>query len=201
MTDYCINLNLDIEPIDGVETLQNCINDSTEYVHYHSTLVLNSKYIVFLLKLGLVIDHIEIFHSTPNMFTPIHSDIGQVPFTPGDIVKLNYVYGGKDSVMNWWEPIAGATHTLSPTRNNDENSPGSIPAGPIIGESHGYKVKDLNWLHSSSIGHPSIVQVGIPHNVQNREEERYCLSVVLLKDGKRLTMSDAKAIFAQYIIA
>jgi hypothetical protein len=199
MTDYCINLNLDIEPIDGLETLHNCIKDSTEYVHYHSTLNLNSKYIIFLAKLGLVIDHIEIFHSVPELFTPIHSDVSQVPFTKGDIIKLNYVYGGKNSVMNWWKVNEGVTHTVS--LNSREDNTGGMNSETIKGEAHNYKLEDLTWLHSSAIGHPSIVQVGIPHNIQNREEERYCLSVVLLKDGKRLTMSDAKAIFAQYIIA
>ena len=198
MTDYCINLNLDVEPIDNVGILQSLVKDSTEYFHIFSTLNLNSKYILFLTKLGIVIDHIEIFRSIPNMFTPLHTDVSQLPSTPGDFVKLNYVYGGKDSVMNWWSVNDGVNHTVS---INAENNTGGIDAEPIKGESHAYKFEDLTWLHSSSIGHPSIVQVGIPHNVQNREEERYCLSVVLLKDGKRLTMSDAKAIFAQYIIA
>jgi hypothetical protein len=197
MTDYCINLNLGIEPVDNVETLQSLIKDSTEYFHIFSTLNLNSKYILFFAKLGIVIHHIEIFHSTPGMFTPLHKDVSQVPFTPGDIVKLNYVYGGKDSVMNWWSVNDGVDHIVSV---NAENNTGRIDSGPIKGESHAYKFEDLTWLYGSSIGHLSIVQVGIPHNVQNREEERYCLSVVLLKDGKRLTMSDAKEIFAQYIV-
>jgi len=197
MTDYCINLNLGIEPIDGVETLKNCIKDSTDYVHYHNTLVLNSKYIVFLAKLGLVIDHIEIFHATPELFTPIHRDISQVPFTAEDFVKLNYIYGGKDSVMNWWKVNEGAMHTPG---IYGEGNTGAFEYQSVKGEAHSYKFEDLTWLYGSSIGHPSIVQVGIPHNVQNRDEDRYCLSVVLLKDGKRLTMSDAKEIFAQYIV-
>ena len=198
MTNYCINLNLDIEPIDNVGTLQSLIKDSTEYFHICPTLNLNSKYILFFAKLGIVIDHIEIFHSTSGMFTPLHRDVSQVPFTPNDFVKLNYTYGGKNSVMNWWSINEGITHTVA---INAENNTGSIDSNTIKGESHAYKFEDLTWLHGQSVGHPSIVQVGIPHNVQNREEERYCLSVVLLKDGKRLTMSDAKAIFAQYIIA
>jgi len=197
MTDYCINLNLDIEPIDGLAVLQNAVKDSADYFSIHSSLILNSKYIVFLLKLGIIIDHVEIFHSTPGMFTPLHSDVSQVPFTPKDYVKLNYVYGGKDSVMNWWKLNEGATYSVS---INAENNTGGVNYEPIKGESHAYKLEDLTWVHGSIIGHPSIVQVGIPHNVQNREEERYCLSVVLLKDGKRLTMSDAKEIFAQYIV-
>jgi hypothetical protein len=198
MTDYCINLNLDIEPIDGVEVLQNCIKDNTDYFSIHPFLILNSKYILFLAKLGIVIGHVEIFHSTPEMFTPLHSDVSRASFTPKDMVKLNYVYGGKDSVMNWWSVNDGVNHIVS---INAENNIVGFDAQPIKGESHAYKFEDLTWLYGSSIGHPGIVQVGIPHNVQNREEERYCLSIVLLKDGKRLTMIEAKEIFAQYIVA
>ncbi len=63
-----------------------------------------------------------------------------------------------------------------------------------------YKIDQVDLIDKQPVNFPSIVQVGIPHNIHNFEEPRYCLSLVLKKqDNTRLTMAESIEIFKQYL--
>ena len=189
MNNYCLNLKLELEPITGVETLKNIVKDSTDYYRRAEPVeILNSKFIIFLAKLGLIVSNIGVYYTPPKTFGLVSSDASKIPFTPNDMVSLYYEYNGLDSTMNWYSAKEGATAMEVPL---DVWLPGQ---GEV------YKSDDVTWLAERSIINPAIIQVGTLHNVITREEDLYRLVIVLAKDGKRLTMADAKEIFAKYIV-
>lgn len=193
MNDFCIDIDLQLEPLTNPTILKTI--DQTLYMHVFSAIeILNPKFIVAMNKLGLVINHAEIFHSKPNEFTPIHRDVSNLPTASNDtydFIKLNYIYGGENSLMKWYD----VKENIEPYNSNIYNNQSSVNV-----TSDSYRKDDVLIAHEQVVKFPSIVQVGIPHNVQNTNEDRYCLCIVLTKNGKRIPMSDAKTIFRDYIV-
>ena len=158
---YCFDIDLDIpvlKPDINLASIKDYHNKFTvtEYV--------NIELVKFFKQRNLVLlPYIEIFSSEPNYVGPIHVDVGH-----GDFAKLNYVFGGKDSKMNWYEPIT-LDKPVETTLGNREY---------IYYADH-----EVKHLHSQTIGinRPSVVQVGVPHNSTNYSEHRYCVSLVFHK--------------------
>ena len=193
MTDYCIDLDLGLGPIVNVEDLHKI--DKSTYMHvYKITELINPKLIVKLLKMGLTLNHAEIFYSPPSFNAVIHTDISSTFAVddPNDFVKLNFIYYGNDSTMNWYEPIEGAKPDIKDVPN--------IYEGKVDVTAEYYNLTNVKLLHQQKVNFPSIVQVAIPHNSTTKTEERFCIGIIILKDGKRITMQHAKEIFKQYII-
>ena len=129
----------------------------------------------------LVIYTTAVFYSKPNVETPIHVD-----GPPGDYVKLNFVLGGQSSKMNWYHL----------------KDPANIPAlkQTSLGTNYiSYDRSELDFVGEHKFYRPTIVQVGIPHNVSNGPEHRYCISLSLMQGRQRLTMDRALDIFSKYI--
>jgi hypothetical protein len=63
-----------------------------------------------------------------------------------------------------------------------------------------YKDFEVNLIESAPIKNPTIVQVGVPHNVINVTEDRLCVSLVIAKKGLRqkVRMQQALDIFKDY---
>lgn len=192
MNTFCVDLNIGIEPLANPDMLKNL--DKDLYMHVFPTVgYVNPAFIIFMNKLGVVVDHIEIFYSHANYFTPIHRDVNKAPTDTEnvyDFIKLNYLYGGKNSLMKWYKPLENVQPINKQIPNNQNT---------VYVTSDGFRLNDIELLHEQAINFPSIVQVGIPHNVQNFDEDRYCLCVVLTKNGKRLSMNNAIDIFKEYI--
>jgi hypothetical protein len=129
------------------------------------------------------IEVVEVFYLFPNDAMSIHSDRS----IPGDYAKLNWIYGGKDSVMKWYKILTAST---APTYTTPINSP-----------SLQYKPYEVELVHTQQVGHPSLVQVGCPHNVVNGPEERFCVSIVFKHKStrNRVTMYEALEVFKKYI--
>ena len=50
----------------------------------------------------------------------------------------------------------------------------------------------FDMIDKQTVKFPSIVQAGIPHNIINYSEPRWCLSIVLVRStGERLTMKES----------
>jgi hypothetical protein len=104
----------------------------------------------------------------------------------GDFAKMNWVFGGKDSTMNWYEPIVS-----------------DKPVETTLGNRNYiyYNTNEVNHKLSHTIGidRPSVVQVGVPHNSTNYFEHRYCVSLVFFRIAKglpRLSMSESHDVFS-----
>lgn len=159
--------------------MQNCVNIN---LHIHPLRSdINPDLISLLQSLSLKITHAELFYSGIFHFTPIHTD-----YFGGDYVKLNYVFGGRNSLMHWWKqkPNISKVGAVTPLNTNYIN----------------YLQDEVEQIDSQPVNFPSIVQVCIPHNVKNYEEPRYCLSLVLCKqDNTRPTMAESIELFKDYL--
>jgi hypothetical protein len=182
MKKFCFDINLDIPLLKPEINLYNI----TEYHNkFTVTEYINSELVKFFKQRDLVLlPYIEIFHSIPHYTGPIHIDVGH-----GDFTKLNYVYGGKDSTMNWYEPLI--------TNNNSQYT---LENREYI---H-YNDNQVKHVHSQVVGinKPSIVQVGVPHNSTNYDEDRYCVSLVFFRIAKglpRLSMNESLEVFSDLL--
>jgi hypothetical protein len=180
----CLNINLDINPLrEGV-----IINSygTTEYTKLNLNDI-NHDLISFLSTLNLTISWAVIFYTAPFDFTRIHDDADYIT-NGNDYIKLNYVFGGHNSVMCWWKQKDNVSNTSSNTVGD-------------FGEYYkSFKLHQVDLIDEQQVKFPSIVQVGIPHNIKNFEEPRYCLSLVLRKQDKtRLTMAESVELFKQYL--
>lgn len=121
----------------------------------------------------------ELFFSPPNANTTIHTDDHG-----GDIIKLNWIIGGRGSLMRWWKPLV------------DKPLAYTIHAGPTTR----YDRKEVELLHSAEIKQPSMVQVGIPHSILNTGENRWCISLIPTRkeNNQRLTWAEGLEIFGSY---
>jgi len=112
---------------------------------------------------NLYIKDWEIFYSPPGRLMGIHSD-GFYPFI--DFIKLNYVYQGNNSLMKWYKLKNNVIlekkfnkHLVSTTPLNYEQT---------------------DFVFQAPIGLPSLVNVGVPHSVDNVKniQGRWCISLI-----------------------
>lgn len=179
MKHYYFDIDLDIpvlKPNINLSNIKDYHNKFTviEYV--------NPEIVKFFKQRNLVLlPYIEIFNSKPNYVGPIHVDVGH-----GDFAKMNWVFGGKDSTMNWYEPTVSDKPVATTLGNRDYIY---------------YDTTEVNHKLSHTIGidRPSVVQVGVPHNSTNYSEHRYCVSLVFFRIAKglpRLSMSESHDVFS-----
>ena len=138
---------------------------------------ISSEYVKWIESLGLILDHAEVFFSIPHTYYPIHQD----HHTRIDFPKINFIYGGSNSVMNWYKVKPGKIGTMSETKIDT----------PYVG----YAPDEVELLYSKELQSPSLVQAGVPHNV-TVNSPRWCVSTVYLYPDRRLlSWSDAEKIF------
>lgn len=59
----------------------------------------------FFDQFGLYIRFAELFYSAPHRMSLIHSDGNPDDYEiVNDMAKINFISGGEDSVMNWYQP-------------------------------------------------------------------------------------------------
>ena len=155
--------------------------DVTSYGNNRRTLIplndINDELTITMQKLNLKIVQVEIFYSPPFKETIVHTDL-----TGGDYTKLNYIYGGKNSYMHWYKQKPNIIKEMHKGNNYIQFNP-----------------NEVDLVDTQMLPFSSIVQVGIPHNVTNFSEKRYCLSLVIRRlDGNKLTMAESVEIFQEY---
>jgi hypothetical protein len=179
----CLNINLDINPLrEGLDINSYGTDKQLTKISLSD---INHDLISFLNTLKLRIVWVELFYTPPFHVTNIHTDYDSCAIA-GDYTKLNYIFGGKNSLMCWWQPKSVVSNIVGDT--------------VLDSQYIDYKINEVDLIDEQQVKFPSIVQVSIPHNVRNFEESRYCLSLVLRKyDNNRLTMSECIEIFKQYL--
>ena len=178
MNPYCNLLSLDIPPLrEGY--------DITAIKIPHAILSLNEinpEIKQVLLDLGIIVSWIELFYRKPGNIGTVHADN-----LSGDFTKINWVYQGQDSFMNWF--------TINENCHK-KNVDFTIASTEYIM----YLPNEVTFAYSANISGPALVQVGAPHSVINPKEDRYCLCFVLCDlQGKRLTMQEAQYLLKKYI--
>lgn len=184
MNNFCINLNLTDIPLFKEEQFLFVLKTKNHYkinpdeIHPAMHLAFN--------KLDLEIVFVESFFKIPFQSNRIHKD------APGytDATKINWVFDGEDSTMNWYEP------------RNDKVLP--LQDITSIGVQYSYYQRsDLNLLHSQQVTGPSIVQVGIPHNITMGTKHRHCISAFFKQknSSEYIPFDKSKDLFKDYIIS
>ena len=143
---------------------------------------LNEKIFMFFDSLDLKIFFVETFFKIPGQAGGIHIDsIG------GDYTKLNWVFGGGDSKMGWYKPI---DKKLKPIFKSPTGTPFIL-----------YTRNQVTELEKTVIKNPTLVQVGVPHNVFDVTEDRFCVSILFKNkiSDQRPTMNESVQLFKKYI--
>ena len=183
MQTYIQHLNFNIEPlIEDIKIYEG--GDKTKHLAVSRT-KLTSDLITFLKNCNLFPGVIEIFYTPAMGRRYIHID----EYPGGDYIKLNWQTAGEDSLMRWY--------TIN------ENVVIKEPSITVINTRYlKFEPDEVKSAFKSKVGYPSIVQVGVPHDIVNVYEPRYVLSIVPrhIKTGKRVTMSEALEIFKEYVI-
>ena len=146
----------------------------------------NPELLSWLNSFGLEIPFWDVFVSTPDFTMHIHNDNNE---GIDNMTKLNWVYEDGYSVMTWYKPKEGKTHTIY--------------------ENNGMEDYALSWDHSdveqvfsTVVGKPSLVNAGQPHNIVNvSSKKRICLSFFLVEKetGKPLQWERAMELFKDHI--
>ena len=169
---FCKSVSIPHDPVLNV----NMITNIRRYHVKLSLTALNIEFVEYLKNLNLHISFVEVFYTRPNVITDIHIDAN-----PGDITKINYIYGGLDSQMIWYK------------QNNDMVGQKKITS--VDSDYVAFNNDEVTPVFADSLINPSIVQVGVPHNIINKNQARHCLSIVINENDKRVTMERAIEIF------
>jgi hypothetical protein len=143
---------------------------------------INVDILKFFDSLNLKLFLVETFFKNPGETGSIHIDA-----MGGDYTKLNWVFGGGESKMCWYEPL---DKTLKPIFKTATGT-------PYIA----YTANQVREIEKVKIQNPTLVQVGIPHDVLGVTEDRFCVSFVF-KDkttNKRLTMEESRTLFKDFL--
>lgn len=170
---YCKPITIPYDPILDTKIITNIQRQHVKF----TVSQLNPKFIEYLKSLNIHISFVEVFYIKPNTTTDIHLDA-----SPGDITKINYIYGGENSQMIWYVP---------------NNSNGGEKKITCINSSYvSFTENEVTPIYADNLNSPSIVQVGIPHNIINGNQIRHCLSMVITENYKRITMARAIELFS-----
>ncbi len=165
---FCKKIDIDIFPFKTTNWLERTHNE-----YYHVLKNPNQEVSVelqkYLFKKNLFIDHASFFYLAPYETGGIHID-GNLC----DSIKLNFIFGGQGSVMNWYKTdVKKEIHNAYAPYSPDE----------------------VTLIHSEELSGTTIVQVGVPHNVTNAAEPRYCFSIFMRRiTGGWPTMKEAVSI-------
>ena len=201
MNNYCIHLNLDLKifnsdlhPIDFIKTLpewnEERFTKPTGSKHFRVTFnFLNQDFVDFFKNRNLILAHVEVFYTVPYGKIGIHCDVPTV----GDIGKINWVYGGADSVMQWFE--TNKLHNPAPVQFR--NKP-AAPGGPALDLTS----VEVDLVHSQFVISPSLVQVGKPHNMENGPTDRFCIGAIFVSNdtNKGVPMNQSIEIFKDLLV-
>lgn len=139
---------------------------------------MDSNFVKFLAQCRMMVHHAEAFYIAPGQSLVIHIDGPTI----SNCCKLNWVYGGQGSKMQWWAQ-------KDPGRQLETKR---TPTGTRYVQ---FDREECKMIWSDSIGCPSLVNVGVPHSVDNSmsSEPRWCLSYMLSdsETDKKLEWADA----------
>ena len=199
MNDYCIALNLDLKmfnsdlhPVDAIKSLPEWSDPrfTSPRGNKHIRVpreFLNEELIDFFKNRGIHLIRVEVFYTVPRGSNIIHSDVT----TLGDVAKINWVYGGNGSKMEWYQPNSTYNPEVKSGTPTKTNSP-----------TLNFSKTEVDLVHEQPVQSPSIVQAGCPHNMINGSTERICISTIFenIETRQRLTIAEATKIFREYVV-
>lgn len=187
MNSFCVPLNINCDPcIKNVITDYGISADTQTAMHVQVPLDdISMEFMDFLRSHNMDLLLAELFFNPPRRVSTIHVDA-----LGGNYSKINFVYGGEKSLMCWYSVNDGVT------------SKEAVDYTSINTRSYNYKEDEVTLVHRQSLQSPSIVQVGVPHNIINAFKPRWCLSLVPVKLGtkQRITIEETIGLFKNSIV-
>jgi hypothetical protein len=182
MNNFCVDLNLNIFPIRN--SIESIVHDGNKIsLHKKITIDYISPELIDLFnRFELMIDLCENFYTPAFQKSKIHSDSEHYL---DDFIKINFIFGGRDSTMNWY--------------NIKNNIVGKKLKTGISTDYILYDENDVERIFTAQVKFPSLIQAGIPHNIENLSEPRYCLSIIPSMKGKKISMQQGIEIFKEYL--
>ena len=198
MNKYFNQLKIDIPllkiEIPGLESLTANMNFFyTQRLDVETSISRNM--LDFFADNGIYFDCCELFYSIPNFTGPIHRDLcpgeySNLNMNPRDIIKINWIFGGHGSTMNWYSTKSNVTKQVSKTAHNSVYMY--------------YKPSEVKLECLADIGSLSLVQSGVPHTSQTSAQYRYCVSLFPYTSEyntkQRLTMEQAYTRLKKYLV-
>jgi hypothetical protein len=180
MKNFCfLNLNIslfkDEKSIDDIPKIHIFTLNHEEF--------LSKELLSFFNSLNLKIIFVVTFFKSADHRGGIHVDsLG------GDYIKLNWIYGSGESQMCWYEILDKKDKPINITSTKTK--------------SISYSFNEVKEIERTKIHNPTIVQVGIPHNIIDVTEDRLCVSLIPIHKftNKRVTMEESLIIFKDYLI-
>jgi hypothetical protein len=181
MNNYYADLNLNVPLFQPGIVVDNLSKKSISKLTPFEDYISNELIDLFSL-VNVYIRSVELFYLNPNQTGGIHIDA-----EGGDFVKINYVFGGEGSIMNWY--------TVKP-----EQIPrfGVTPSNTFYWN---WRPEQVDLIHSHVVKFPTLVQVGKPHQVNSADECRLCVSIIIAdkSTGKFIKFEDAYNIFKPFM--
>jgi hypothetical protein len=196
MNKYCLDLKFDISPLKpGIDLSYYMTKPHSNINESH----LNKEFLDFFhtIKEDCGIAMFEVFYMEPNIISEIHIDqLSATKIELGDFTKINWAYYGKGSTMNWYTP-----KDIESVRNKKARA-GTIKN--TSGKSNFYLPFDHNTVdlaHTQEVNFPSLVQVGVPHNVLTSNEHRVCISLTFgsIKEYRRYSWDESVSVLKNFI--
>lgn len=189
MNNLHFNINLSLNPLTiPVEELPTDV-----WWKLLPITLVGTDLLYFLFTKKIKISKVSTFYEENNseIYKPasIHSDCVNI----GDITKLIWMYGDSDHTMSWYLPKPNTILDYAYDTNNQ--------LGTSIRNYTKYTREQLYKIYSTKIGFPSLIQVGIPHQVTTFKGKRRSLTIILQDfNNNYITMNDAKIIFKDIIL-
>ena len=157
------------------------VNDIPKVAHtkLDPNIHINPDLLKFFSEVGLYVNFAETFYMRPYANSIIHCDTKHYT----DVAKINYVFDGKDSTMNWYHTKDDALRNTTPS---------------IIGSNYRkYTKEEVTLVYQHQVKFPTLIQAGVPHNVTTYSEPRMCVSLFLMHTAtdKYISFSEGLELF------
>ena len=178
---YCLNLDLGFVVDHGI--LETLVVDPSRVNHFVIKDI-DKRLIDFLSPLDVVIPFAELFYTPPLHILPLHVDNDFI----SNACKLNFIFGGEGSLMQWWK-LKDKDAPLSYSTN--KNGTRYLRVEP----------NECDFVWQENVGQPGLVNIGQPHQIVNcTNTPRWCMSYCLYNKINKDTLQweNASKIFDQY---
>lgn len=155
-------------------------NDYRKEKIYSSPLdTIGKEFKDFLLSKELILIHILVIWRPAGGVLLVHSD-GQ-NYDP-TWARLNYIHGGPGAV-SWWE----------------SNDPGYFPETKGDYPSKAWPMDKIHKVEESNLQGFNIMNVGVPHGVNDIKSDRWSVSLQLDSNGSKTSFNSLCDIFSNYM--
>jgi hypothetical protein len=168
-------------PIDDATTL-NYLFDSNEAQHFSLPLDrLSSNFVQWINEHNMVASFLEIFYLPVDCTVRrIHTDLDSITDKAS---KINYIIGGEDALMQWFDLKDNAKSHYDINRAPDSVQKGKV--SPYLS----WPREECIVIDEVTLKGSNLVHAGIPHVVFTKTKPRIAVSVVLQCKATRKRLS------------